>query len=68
MGVNSFCHLKRYVGLPIGNTLPRQCAAKPRITPYLSRDMWRAVKNAIDAMPGATERERLHAARCAAGC
>ncbi len=46
----------------------RRGAAKPRITRYLSHDMWQAVKDAIDAMPGtserATERELLHAARC----
>ena len=46
----------------------RRGVAKPHITHYLSHEMWQADKDAIDAMPGridsATERDRLHAARC----
>ncbi|QOT82061.1 tyrosine-type recombinase/integrase [Cupriavidus basilensis] len=55
-------------GNPLSLARSRRGAAKPRITRYLSHDMWQAVKDAIDAMPGtserATERELLHVARC----
>ncbi|EHP37736.1 integrase/recombinase [Cupriavidus basilensis OR16] len=55
-------------GNPLSLARSRRSPSKPRITRYLSHDMWQAVKDAIDAMPGtrdaATERERLHAARC----
>ncbi|MCY0854082.1 tyrosine-type recombinase/integrase [Cupriavidus sp. D39] len=55
-------------GNPLSLARSRRGAPKPRITRYLSHDMWQAVKDAIDAMPGtlerATERDRLHAARC----
>ncbi|MGT2455426.1 tyrosine-type recombinase/integrase [Cupriavidus basilensis] len=55
-------------GNPLSLARSRRGAAKPRITRYLSHELWQAVKDTIEAMPGAaesaTERERLHAARC----
>jgi len=44
--------------------LRRRVPTRPRITRYLSHDWWATVKDTVAAMPTATERERLHAARC----
>jgi site-specific recombinase XerD len=55
-------------GNPLSLARSRRGQSKPRITRYLSHAMWQTVKDTIEAMPGtsdsATERERLHAARC----
>ncbi len=51
-------------GNPLSLARSRRRAPKPRITRYLSHDMWQAVKDVIDAMPAGTVRDRLHAARC----
>jgi integrase len=59
-------------GNPLSLARRRRGPPKPRITRYLSHELWQAVKDTIEAMPGATashtdtatERERLHAARC----
>ncbi|QOT78131.1 tyrosine-type recombinase/integrase [Cupriavidus basilensis] len=51
-------------GNPLSLARSRRSLPKPRITRYLSHDMWQAVKDATDAMPVETERDRLHAARC----
>jgi len=51
-------------GNPLALARRRRAPTRPRITRYLSHDLWEAVKAAIEAMPVATERERLHAARC----
>ena len=55
-------------GNPLSLARSRRGQSKPRVTRYLSHDLWQAVKDAIEAMPGAndtaTERDRLHAARC----
>ncbi|MDR3383241.1 tyrosine-type recombinase/integrase [Cupriavidus basilensis] len=55
-------------GNPLSLARSRRGQSKPRVTRYLSHEMWREVKDTIEAMPGAndsaTERERLHAARC----
>jgi len=51
-------------GNPLSLARSRRSPPKPRITRYLSHDMWQAVKDATDAMPVETERDRLHAARC----
>ncbi|KWA84338.1 integrase [Burkholderia ubonensis] len=42
----------------------RTKSAKPRIERYLSHDQWAEVMATVEAMPVATEREHLHAARC----
>ncbi|MBB1633691.1 tyrosine-type recombinase/integrase [Cupriavidus sp. UME77] len=59
-------------GNPLSLARSRRGQSKPRITRYLSHAMWQTVKDTIEAMPGAsdtntdtaTERDRLHAARC----
>ncbi|KAI3603394.1 DUF3701 domain (plasmid) [Cupriavidus necator H850] len=51
-------------GNPLALARRRRAPTRPRITRYLSHDLWNAVKATIEAMPAATERERLHAARC----
>jgi len=51
-------------GNPLALARRRRAPSRPRITRYLSHELWAAVKAAIEAMPVATERERLHAARC----
>jgi len=55
-------------GNPLSLARSRRGQSKPRVTRYLSHEMWQVVKDTIEAMPGtiesATERDRLHAARC----
>ncbi|SPS03047.1 tyrosine-type recombinase/integrase [Cupriavidus taiwanensis] len=55
-------------GNPLALARRRRAPAKARITRYLSHELWDVVKETIETMPGttdtATERERLHAARC----
>ncbi|MBP0625160.1 tyrosine-type recombinase/integrase [Cupriavidus sp. LEh25] len=55
-------------GNPLALARHRRAPTQPRITRYLSHELWDAVKDAVAAMPGttdtATARERLHAARC----
>ncbi len=51
-------------GNPLSLARRRRGPAKARITRYLSHALWDAVKEAIEAMPTDTDRERLHAARC----
>lgn len=51
-------------GNPLSLARRRRASSKPRITRYLSHDLWEAVKETVEAMPAGTERERLHAARC----
>jgi len=55
-------------GNPLALARRRRAPSRPRITRYLSHELWDVVKATIEAMPGtadtATERERLHAARC----
>jgi len=51
-------------GNPLALARRRRGPTKPRVTRYLTHALWDAVKEAIEAMPVATERERLHAARC----
>lgn len=49
---------------PLALARRKRGASAPRITRYLSHELWEVVKDTIAAMPVATERERLHAARC----
>jgi integrase len=51
-------------GNPLALARRRRAPTKPRITRYLSHDLWDAVKDTVAAMPTETARERLHAARC----
>ncbi|RDK07271.1 tyrosine-type recombinase/integrase [Cupriavidus lacunae] len=51
-------------GNPLALARRRRAPTQPRITRYLSHDWWATVKDTVAAMPTATERERLHAARC----
>ncbi|CAM3405903.1 MULTISPECIES: tyrosine-type recombinase/integrase [Cupriavidus] len=55
-------------GNPLALARRRRAPTRPRIKRYLSHELWDVVKATIEAMPGtadtATERERLHAARC----
>lgn len=51
-------------GNPLALARQRRRRSQARVTRYLSHDMWQAVKETIETMPGETERERLHAARC----
>ncbi len=55
-------------GNPLALARRRRAPTQPRITRYLSHELWDAVKDAVAAMPGttdpATARERLHAVRC----
>lgn len=51
-------------GNPLALARRRRAPSRPRITRYLSHDWWATVKDTVAAMPTATERERLHAARC----
>ncbi|MFJ4293497.1 tyrosine-type recombinase/integrase [Cupriavidus sp. NPDC089707] len=55
-------------GNPLALARRRRAPSRPRITRYLSHELWDVVKETIAAMPGttdtATARERLHAARC----
>ncbi|WP_354687529.1 tyrosine-type recombinase/integrase [Cupriavidus necator] len=55
----------RYLaGNPLALARRRRAPTKPRITRYLSHELWQAVKDTVAAMPTETARERLHAARC----
>ncbi|QUN32082.1 integrase/recombinase (plasmid) [Cupriavidus sp. KK10] len=51
-------------GNPLALARRRRAPNRPRITRYLSHDLWDAVKETVAAMPVATERERLYPARC----
>ncbi|ODV43858.1 integrase [Cupriavidus sp. UYMMa02A] len=51
-------------GNPLSLARRRRGPAKARVTRYLSHALWDAVKEAVEAMPTDTDRERLHAARC----
>ncbi len=51
-------------GNPLSLARRRRGPTQARITRYLSHTLWDAVKEAIEAMPVETDRERLHAARC----
>jgi integrase/recombinase XerD len=50
-------------GNPLSLARHRARRAKPRITRYLSPELWLEVKNWIQAMPKDTDRERQHYAR-----
>jgi site-specific recombinase XerD len=53
-----------HAGYLAGNLLAlsrqRTRKAKPRVTRYLEEDLWAEVKQSIDTMPKATDREREH--------
>lgn len=51
-------------GNPLSLTRRRGAKAAPRVTRYLSHNLWEVVKETIEALPTETERDRLHAARC----
>ncbi|WP_427309101.1 tyrosine-type recombinase/integrase [Cupriavidus sp. H39] len=51
-------------GNPLALARRRRAPTQPRITRYLSHELWATVKETVEAMPVGTERERLHAARC----
>ncbi|MBB3014039.1 tyrosine-type recombinase/integrase [Cupriavidus alkaliphilus] len=51
-------------GNPLALARRRRAPAQPRITRYLSHELWETVKDTVEAMPTETARERLHAARC----
>ncbi|KAI3607172.1 Phage integrase:Phage integrase, N-terminal SAM-like [Cupriavidus necator H850] len=51
-------------GNPLALARRRRAPTRPRITRYLSHDWWATVKDTVAAMPTATARARLHAARC----
>ncbi|KAI3602674.1 DUF3701 domain (plasmid) [Cupriavidus necator H850] len=51
-------------GNPLALARRRRAPSRPRITRYLSHDLWESVKDAVAAMPAETGREMLHAARC----
>jgi len=51
-------------GNPLALARRRRAPTQARITRYLSHDWWATVKETVAAMPTATTRERLHAARC----
>ncbi len=50
-------------GNPLSLGRRRRGPAKPRVARYLTHALWDAVKEAIEAMPDSTDRERRHAAR-----
>jgi integrase/recombinase XerD len=50
-------------GNPLSLARQRARRAKPRVTRYLSPELWQEVKNWIQAMPQETGREREHYAR-----
>ncbi|AGW95769.1 hypothetical protein N234_37530 [Ralstonia pickettii DTP0602] len=51
-------------GNPLALARRRRAPPRPRITRYLSHQLWATVKETVEAMPVGTVRERLHAARC----
>ncbi|AEG71871.1 tyrosine-type recombinase/integrase [Ralstonia solanacearum] len=51
-------------GNPLSLTRRRGAKSAPRVTRYLSHELWEEVKETIEALPTHTERDRLHAARC----
>lgn len=51
-------------GNPLSLARRRSAKASPRVTRYLTHDLWDTVKATIEAMPVMTDRDRLHAARC----
>ncbi|SOZ34893.1 tyrosine-type recombinase/integrase [Cupriavidus neocaledonicus] len=51
-------------GNPLALARRRRAPARPRITRYLSHELWATVKETVEAMPTESARERLHAARC----
>jgi site-specific recombinase XerD len=50
-------------GNPLSLARQRARRAKPRVTRYLSPELWLDVKNGIQSMPQQTDREREHYAR-----
>lgn len=51
-------------GNPLSLARRRGTKAPPRVTRYLTHDLWDTVRATIETMPVTTERDRLHAARC----
>ncbi|MFL9989017.1 tyrosine-type recombinase/integrase [Paraburkholderia sediminicola] len=51
-------------GNPLSLTRRRGVKAGPRVTRYLTHELWDAVRTTIENLPVGTDRERLHAARC----
>jgi integrase len=51
-------------GNPLSLARRRRVSSKPRITRYLSHDMWDLVKETIELLPADSDRERQHAVRC----
>jgi site-specific recombinase XerD len=51
-------------GNPLSLARRRRVSSKPRITRYLSHDMWDLVKETIELLPVDTDRARQHAVRC----
>lgn len=53
-------HAGYLAGNPLSLSRQRARKAKPRVTRYLEDDLWAEVKQTIDMMPRATDREREH--------
>jgi site-specific recombinase XerD len=53
-------HAGYLAGNPLSLSRQRTKKVKPRVTRYLEEDLWTEVKQAIDAMPKETDREREH--------
>lgn len=51
-------------GNPLSLARRRSAKTAPRVTRYLTHAHWDIVKATIETLPVATERDRLHAARC----
>ena len=51
-------------GNPLSLARRRGARASPRVTRYLTHELWDVVRITIENLPVGTERERLHAARC----
>ena len=51
-------------GNPLSLARRRGVKASPRVTRYLTHELWDVVRITIENLPVGTERERLHAARC----
>ncbi|QSI31064.1 tyrosine-type recombinase/integrase [Variovorax sp. RKNM96] len=51
-------------GNPLALSRRRRQHAAPRVSRFLLEEHWNVVKATIEAMPVASERERLHASRC----
>lgn len=52
------------LGNPLALSRRRRRLAPPRVNRFLPMDQWTVVKNTIEAMSVATERDQRHAARC----